>query len=1053
MSENKVKKTLERVKDTIPFIATLATNNLKKSFDENIQGALDNTSGLIGIAARLFGQQLIDNYFEKLTEKKLESFGLGIYIKSAFDQIQDSLKEIENDDLLIKDRSLIINHLEIEFQNKQENIENTELTLSFIPKSHPAVQIIKETFESLLFKYINKDDKKVIIDSFVKNFNENIEKKVKENFGEDYDKHIEEVGEKWSNSREGKLINEMISLKRIGFTKDEDMKYQETFGYWKPVEEIFDQENLDSRHAESNSIEEFENSLFLVNDMIDVYFPDKDNIKKMLFIVSDFGKGKSVFLKQYAAQLAKLYQQRGEGEIPIYFNLRNFDEYDQGSSYGVISDYLAKEFGIDVEEKEFQNNQYFFLIDSLDECGSLTEEKIDKVVKSIQKIQDIKPSICRQNKIIVTSRPIQNVLTKHLNKYNPYKINNREDRPINQFISIYGFKKEQFNDYLTSSLNKISITEKFSEYTGISELIINAIKNNEDIDIYDQFIDHNLLTYSELRRPIFSYMLYKLIGNNTDISNTNKVGIYLSFVNVLTKEAKHVDSTKEINLKDEFKFRNILHSTSALWMYENHSKGSGFLKREDISNTIASEIIDRNDQQKVKQYEEVEGIKFLSQSYFGQNGDTFYFQHQSFAEILLAEYYLKIFIFSALSETATIDECRIRLLLGNPTEQTIDFLSGLLQLLKESVSNETNPIILKTRKLLFPMLASLCTPDYSKRLYSESLNATWFKTVEYESNSIEPDESLLTNWVVTDSVLKKIIDLSKKIIESKSNYLITNLKSTNTSLYKDEVIQISDDVNQIPPDVDRWLALLVGNRLYNNDEVKTYFSSNINNYNLLLNMLKNWNYYSGSSAPRWGLSLFKGINIFDEQSSDSNSEIHSKGLVSLNLSQIDFSYSNIASFKFNNCILLGTNFSEANLVDISFTASNLHAASFKECSFKRIVINSCNLMNVNFNGIDPENIYIGLCSIHQGINFPYDLLLIIIRNSKNHFAKRRLTDFGGKIYLSDTYDILESIFSVLIPFLEFIINNDLGTKDELKKLFITDYSNIRELIDDKIQNL
>lgn len=42
--------------------------------------------------------------------------------------------------------------------------------------------------------------------------------------------------------------------------------------------------------------------------------------------------------------------------------------------------------------------------------------------------------------------------------------------------------------------------------------------------------------------------------------------------------------------------------------------------------------------------------------------------------MLLAEYYLKVFINYALNDNTSVEEARIRLNIGNPTAQTIEFL-------------------------------------------------------------------------------------------------------------------------------------------------------------------------------------------------------------------------------------------------------------------------------------------------------------------------------------------------------------------------------------------
>ena len=49
-------------------------------------------------------------------------------------------------------------------------------------------------------------------------------------------------------------------------------------------------------------------------------------------------------------------------------------------------------------------------------------------------------------------------------------------------------------------------------------------------------------------------------------------------------------------------------------------------------------------------------LKCISHSYFSEDANIMYFKHKSFAEILLAEYYLKTFISHALADNPDIEE-------------------------------------------------------------------------------------------------------------------------------------------------------------------------------------------------------------------------------------------------------------------------------------------------------------------------------------------------------------------------------------------------------------
>ena len=211
-----------------------------------------------------------------------------------------------------------------------------------------------------------------------------------------------------------------------------------------------------------------------------------------------------------AVELAKNYLEYHEGEFPIYFNLRNFNNYQTDTKLGVISDYLLTRYGIKIHDDYFSKKRFVFLIDSLDEAGELSKHSIDQVITSIKSIQNIDKQRHRTNKIIITSRPFEEGLKYHLKAHKPHIVQTNEGKEMEYFISIYGFKKDQFNSWLYDSLLKNVDLHKILT-TGFAKTIVDAVRAGEKIDIYDQIIKDKTLQASELRRPIFAYMIYQLI--------------------------------------------------------------------------------------------------------------------------------------------------------------------------------------------------------------------------------------------------------------------------------------------------------------------------------------------------------------------------------------------------------------------------------------------------------------------------------------------------------------------------------------------------------------
>lgn len=245
------KKILESFKDTIPFISKFTVDNLKDYVEKNAVKALENTNGLVGITVKLFGQQLIDKYFERQSEKKLENFGLGTYFLSACIQAEQSLGKLEDFSIDIHVQNHIIDLFETSIKNKQDNICNSDIILHYTPIKHPAVHFIRESCEHLLDQIILEEpcEKQRIINFFVKDFNENIASEVEKQFGEDYPRHFEEIQDALLKNNELRLLNDTLNLEKIGYVQSEEFRYQTTYASWRKVTQY---RNESSEYSDEN---------------------------------------------------------------------------------------------------------------------------------------------------------------------------------------------------------------------------------------------------------------------------------------------------------------------------------------------------------------------------------------------------------------------------------------------------------------------------------------------------------------------------------------------------------------------------------------------------------------------------------------------------------------------------------------------------------------------------------------------------------------------------------------------------------------------------------
>ena len=499
-------------------------------------------------------------------------------------------------------------------------------------------------------------------------------------------------------------------------------------------------------------------------------------------------------------------------------------------------------------------------------------------------------------------------------------------------------------------------------------------------------------------------MIYQLILNRVDFLEIGKIGVYLSFINLLTKEAKHIeDKEHSIDQKEEIHYRNILHSIAALWMYERQQGKQGVLKKADICRVLDGENKGDNDREILARYKDdkVTEIEFLSHSYFGEENNELHFQHQSFAEILLAEYYLKVFIKFAIDKKPNIDEARAKLILGEPTEQTIEFFKELLLLLKASVSSEPTDDVLEKRKLLYPLMATLAS-DRHNTLYCERIDSKWFEEVEIDNASPIINKELLEDWAIGKKELEKIIVLAKDIIDSKTTLLLAKT-STRTALFDNELTVFQNaQVSDAPTDIDKWLALVVGNLLH--DEVpkdRDFFNGRLAFPEHLFEMIKGWNYFTRKSAPKWAYIYFKGIFIEE-----------SVALSDLNLNGLDFSFSVFKKLWLPGTCLWYTKFDNCIFDDI-----NLFRCTLNYSTFNNIIIN--------------DKILFGSMLIGSEIQFPRELVKFLRTDIKYKNSKVKTLIY--KEYKEQVTYL--HIFKTLEGFLVLGLKKNLFDISEIKSWF------------------
>ncbi|MDW3192275.1 MAG: NACHT domain-containing protein [Cytophagales bacterium] len=932
------KQKAEHLTKQIPGAIKNAVGYIKKNFDENGQEILENTSGTLGLFINLLGKPLLDKYFDKLAEKKLDNLGFQTYLKASFTQVQSSIQVVENSLKDSLDPEGVVKTLLEALASEAEQYKKEDVVLLFRPVYHPMIVRIRDAVASALQGLSSERD---VSSRFNRDFNKNIHQSINEAFGEEYDTHQREIKEYLLEENESQLLYETIQGARIGFKEGEDLLYQETYGHWTPITSLH---QMDKDKVEKGQLN-------LVDELIEQYFHDDDHLSKILFLIADFGKGKSVFMRNYAAKMARDYISTQSGLFPIYFNLRDFKNFSSVSKLGVLDDFLQKKYHLKIEDAHFQKKKYVFLFDSLDESGELTQHAIEEVIRSVKAIQDLDPTESFDNRLIVTSRPIGDGLEWQMKRHSPYEIPNEEGTNIPQYISVYGFTPSQFNEWIAQTL-RTSTDLKNLEKNTLGKKIKKALEAGE-LDLHKELLESKTLSESELRRPIFAYMIYQLVLHSVDFLKIGKIGVYLSFLNLLTREAKpYYDKDYQVDLGKELEFRKLLHAIAGLWTLERQSGRQGLLKKADICRAIKGKLIHKEDDKVLEQNKgsDAVDIHFLSHSYFGENQNELHFQHQSFAEILLAEYYLKVFLKFALDEERDIDQVRAKLLIGKPTDQTIEFLKEMLVLFRDVSGSKATTDVIEKRRLLFPLVASL-TLTKDNPFYCASLDYQWYQQIKIDEYTKVPPKELLKQWPINEEVIQEVVELAADILKSKTTMLQTEA-DPKTSLYHHELISLGDKtLNQVMNPMDKWLALLVGNTLFNDEENRQFFNRELKiPYRSILNLIEGYNYAYESACPEWAIGCFLGIDF----SSENENTIEYK-----NLSRLDFSFGYFNHVSIKNCVVAGANFSNCKFYNSDIYHCNIEASILKDLVIEN---DEDELFAIQFSLIN--------CSIGNGLLFP-----------------------------------------------------------------------------------
>lgn len=739
-------------------------------------------------------------------------------------------------------------------------------------------------------------------------------------------------------------LDKLILQSRIGFTEAETFNYEEAYGKWFRIMEyadyrICEEDRIELREYTPEILEliHTEEDLLPISELIQTHFQQSDergNRDSFTFVVADFGKGKTTMMRQLAARYAKALLTSGKDTnlaFPIYINLRDASSHFSRGS-GVIEAYLMSKYQLSVSKLQHFKTIIFFL-DAFDEVGTqlTTRELVDEILP----VREKKAHNDTRFRFVVATRPIKSLdIALEDVELNHYQ-NNEEhygDTPV--FIHAFGFTEQQVNHYFQQSRVK-----------GAA-------------NIFKKLLDKGVMKLSELRRPLLSYILLKVLDKQSDINQLSRLGIYLSFLNYLTIEAKYIgDDSARVKKNGSDKiithhfyqqsiFRAILHGMAVLWIMNRSGVKSKKKPSEPIElnkENLFSWLYQSADNHELVS-PKTRLVEYMSHAYFGDDAEeaeqnNFYFKHQSFAEILIAEYYIKVLLLFAI-EDKPVHKLDKYLVIGKPTAVAISFLRDILQVLRKSVGDFNDPEVRNARILLSPLLTSM-TVDDKDSCYSAHLAKNWTDKENLKHFKLirkEPADDILKKWPIDQKDLNDIIFLCEKRFnqERLAAYSLSgDIDQTITSFkhFRDG-LQNSMEQNNL------WVLLLAGNLLFNNEGKKDFFTARLRP-TVVLSLIKMARYGEEDLLELWGQDLFVGLDLRKEAQ-------YGHDLINLDLSGIDFSH---VYFKgFNGRMV---NFSGCKFHHVTLDTFEVEGCDFSDATFKDISIvvpeNSQNMMG--FSGI------------------------------------------------------------------------------------------------------
>ncbi len=748
------------------------------------------------------------------------------------------------------------NTLEIDFLKPFEDEKNSEWN-SYLP-DHPAILKIRTKIINLLEKEgYDLDD----ISTFAIKFNIQIENRAKD------DGDIKNFYEWWTSEQQYKDLADYLE-----YVKNK-AEYSESLGKIHLREYYIKQDAVFVRKKTWNS---------KVKTIRDSYLKDILDIKKLLdielfnslrrYIVigAPFGIGKTSTVKIIASDLASRYLSVNinsipsnsiDSYIPILVVLNKGLRVEYQGNWNNLDDILDSII-FPSNNVPSQSRKVLLILDGLDEYLDDKNDLMKYVNSILSKFKNMKA--------IITTRLTPDLLEEDM------KVD------IDRYIRLLPFDSNQVNEFF--QLYGVSLTYQY----------VRDILHLED---------------EEITKPLFTWMISQMHSasdiqinfKNTWSSKMNKSLMYLLFFHHTIKGKYILNEDKDLQKEIYFKEKETLRRISAIRQIFN---GDLIIGRDgetyDESNTVVI-------QKKLKGFlpiidtsKELDNI--LKSYFYVQNTNTgmaINFLHNTLKEYLLAEYYLE----------SLLDDRSYRLNMIGPTDETMEFLEGLIELISIKDNDIDRFIIHDDRSLI-----------KSFNLKIKSKNEVIEKLKEITSKVINDEHILISN--------------SDFQASEENIWIYANIDSNG---YENLWIH-------------RWISLFIFNKLISQTE-----REQTNHVNSLVQhiekeklriLILNTSYFTPNKCKNLNYIDLSSVNLSYSELEGAN--LANSILCNSNLNYCNLHLANLYNSKLSNTRLIGAYLSYANLSHADLTKSNLSRADLTASIFDNADLTSAEIKRAEF---------------------------------------------------------------------------------------------------------